>query len=177
MFSKTNFNPEPLNCAYPVIKETIPSSSLGYTTNNKYPGFPPIMSDGRAVTASWQPEAVINESLIKDNHIESNWEYRQYLTKNANAIMESNFRESCNDVGYYKRANQLLMKDQAVNATAPYTYKSVMDNERPKGYTSSDLKELYLSREQLNARKIAPSLREPTTDFAVGKITPTPPPL
>ena len=35
--------PEQLNCAYPIIKETIPKSSLGYNTNNKYPEFPPLM--------------------------------------------------------------------------------------------------------------------------------------
>ena len=159
MFSN-QIHQEPLNCAYPIIKETIPSSSLGYTTNNKYPGFPPLMSDGRAITASWQPEAVINENLIKTNNIESNWEYRRYLTKHAKEIMETNFRESCNDVGYYKRANQLTAVEQSQHSTVPYLYTSVMDENKPKGHTSSDLKDIYLSREQLNARKISPVITQ-----------------
>ena len=33
---------ENLKCAYPIIKETIPKSSLGYNTNNVYPQFPPL---------------------------------------------------------------------------------------------------------------------------------------
>ena len=92
-----------LDCAYPVIKETVPMSKRGYTTNNKYPEFPPLMSDGRAITASWQPEASVNQDLIEHNGIKSNWEYRKYLTHNAKEVMEYNFRESSNDTGYYKR--------------------------------------------------------------------------
>jgi hypothetical protein len=100
-------NSEKMNCAYPTIKETIPKSSLGYNTNNKYPEFPPLMSDGRSIVASWQPEATTNADLIQSNNIKSNWEYRRYLINNAKEIREYNFRESCNDAGYYKRPNDL----------------------------------------------------------------------
>ena len=53
--------------AYPTEKETLlpPPTKLGYHSNNKYAGFPPLMSDGRTITASWQPEALVNEELIK----------------------------------------------------------------------------------------------------------------
>ena len=151
--------PETLQSAYPIIKETVPQSSLGYNTNNKYPQFPPLMSDGRSVTATWQPESIINADLIQSNGIKSNWQYRRYLTKNAQEIMEYNFRESSNDVGYYKRHNDLpnmqSNKVSDMNQT-PYVYKSFLDETIPLGYTSSNLKENYLTREQLNARKIAP---------------------
>jgi hypothetical protein len=156
MFSNT---PETLQSAYPIIKETVPQSSLGYNTNNKYPQFPPLMSDGRSVTATWQPESIINADLIQSNGIKSNWQYRRYLTKNSQEIMEYNFRESSNDVGYYKRHNDLpnmqSNKVSDINQT-PYAYKSFLDETTPIGYTSSNLKENYLTREQLNARKIAP---------------------
>jgi hypothetical protein len=73
--------------------------------------------------------------------------------------MEYNFRESSNDVGYYKRHNDLpnmqSNKVSDINQT-PYAYKSFLDETTPIGYTSSNLKENYLTREQLNARKIAP---------------------
>ena len=55
---------ENLNNAYPSNKETVPESSLGYHANNQYDNFPPLMSDGRALVASWQPEAVANKQLI-----------------------------------------------------------------------------------------------------------------
>ena len=153
MFSN-NF--EQLNCAYPVIKESIPKSSLGYNTNNKYPEFPPLMMDGRAVIASYQPESILNESLIRENNIKSNWEYRKFLTSNAQQLLEYNFREACNDAGYYKRYEDIV---NGSNST-PYHYSSATDNSKPFGYSSSDLKDLYLSREQLNASKVSPVITQ-----------------
>jgi hypothetical protein len=109
MFSINFDNAEKVNNT-PVIKESIPKSSLGYNTNNKYPEFPPLMSDGRSVTASYQPESALNESIIKSNNIKSNWEYRQFLTKNANELREYNFREACNDAGYFTRYDNILRR-------------------------------------------------------------------
>ena len=154
---------EKLDSAYPVIKETVPRSSLGYATNNKYPEFPPLMSDGRSITTTWQPEAVINDDLIQSNNLRSNWQYRKYLTNNAKDIMEYNFRESCNDVGYYKRPIDLpnMQSNKAVSLSGtPYNFTSILDQSKPFGYQNSDLKEMYLSREQLDARKISPVITQ-----------------
>ena len=40
-------------------------------------------------------------------------------------------------------------------------FDSYGDTTKPKGYQDSDLKELYLTREQLNARKVAPTYTFP----------------
>uniref|UniRef100_A0A6C0JKG7 Uncharacterized protein n=1 Tax=viral metagenome TaxID=1070528 RepID=A0A6C0JKG7_9ZZZZ len=163
LFMFSDIQPQPIDCAYPVIKETIPRSSLGYATNNKYPEFPPLMSDGRSVTATWQPESTINDDLIQSNNIRSNWQYRKYLTQNAKDIMSYNFRESSNDVGYYKRPIDLpnMQSNNVSNMNGtPYLFKSVLDNSKPFGYQSTNLKELYLSREQLDSRKISPVITQ-----------------
>lgn len=160
MFSN---NAASLDYAYPVIKETIPQSALGYHANNKYDGFPPLMSDGRSVTSTWQPESTINADLIKNNDIQSNWQYRRYLTKNAKEVMQYNFRESSNDIGYYKRPLEVLdIQSNLVSdiKNKPYTFNSVLDNTKPLGYMSSDLKDTYLTREQLNSRKISPVITQ-----------------
>ena len=136
-------------------------TNLGYNTNNKYPSFPPLMNDGRAVLASHQPESVLNDYLIKSNGIQSNWQYRRYLTKNATNIMNQNFVNSCNDNGYYKRFIDSAPINQTSDTTwfsTPHLYSSAIDSEKPKGFMNSDLKESYLSREQLNARKISPAI-------------------
>jgi hypothetical protein len=145
------FSGEPIHCAYPIIKETLPKSSLGYTTNNLYPEFPPLMSDSRSLIASWQPETIINNGLIKDSGIKSNWEYRRYLTENAVDIMKYNMTEACNDVGYYKRYTE---PPATTLPSGHHIYKSNMDNTS-SGLITSDLKELYMSREQLNSRKVS----------------------
>lgn len=151
--------PVTTKCGCASIKESIPASALGYHTNNKYPQFPPLMSDGRAVTGSWQPESTINADLIQTNGIKSNWEYRQYLQKNAKQIMEYNYHESANDVGYFKRPIDIpSIQSNVVHGIrkTPHQFTSAMDNSKPFGYSSGDLKDVYLSREQLESRKISP---------------------
>lgn len=150
------FSGEPIHCAYPIIKETLPKSSLGYNTNNLYPEFPPLMSDSRSLIASWQSETIINNGLVRDTGIKSNWEYRKYLTENAMDIMKYNMTEACNDVGYYKRYTEPPVSNLP---SGHHIYKSNMDNTS-SGIMSSDLKELYMSREQLNSRKISPGITQ-----------------
>jgi hypothetical protein len=158
MFSNQVFyEPETFQCAYPQIKETIPPSNLGYHSNNKYDGFPPLMSDGRTITASWQPEGVLNKHLLKELGIQSNWEYRQYLTKNAKDIMKYNCIQASTDSGYLKRYGEL---DQTATYSTPYMYKGINDKTQPNGYDSSDLKDLYISREQLQSRMVAPEITQ-----------------
>jgi hypothetical protein len=55
--------------------------------NNIHSDYPALMSDGRNY-ANWQPSAVLNDQIIKREHIKSNWDYRAYLQKNANSIMD-----------------------------------------------------------------------------------------
>lgn len=152
------YNSSSIDSTYPVIKETVPKSSLGYNTNNMYPKFPPMMADGRSAISSWQPESAVNDKLIKTNDIKSNWEYRKYLSQHGYQIMEYNFRETCNDTGYHIITPELDKKSPPM-VDVPYNYASYSDNTHPPGYQDSDLKQIYLSREQLNSRKVAPTIR------------------
>lgn len=143
---------EPIKSAYP---EFVPKSTIGYTMNNKYPGFPPLTADGRNITASYQPEAVLNENLVKEAGIESNWQYRNYLTKNGEAIMRDNFVEASNDVGYFQRFLPSQQGDFDNMFQQPARYSSYHESEKPIEHRQpSDLKNLYLSKEQLHARRM-----------------------
>jgi hypothetical protein len=132
----------------------IPKSSLGYNNNNQYNNFPSKMADGRSVLSTWENETQINHKLIKENNIQSNWEYRKYLTKNSNTIMQYNFVESCNDSGYMIPRKKTEKELEPKKLISPYTFDSL--NDRTKPFENSDLKELYLTREQLDARKMNP---------------------
>lgn len=131
-----------------------PKSSLGYKTNNKYPIFPPLMADGRSVISSWDTEAVLNSQIRKNNDIHTNWDYRQYLTKNANKLMEYNFNETANDTGH-----TFLPESKNTN-NSPLLYGSIYEKPTSTDMNNSDLKNNYLTREQLYSRKCAPSIRE-----------------
>lgn len=139
--------------AYPEVINKIPKSSLGYNTNNKYPVFPPLMKDGRSVISSWNPESTINENIRKENSIETNWEYRRFLTKNAVNIMEKNFNETANDTGF------MYPTQTTASSNTPFLYGSINEKTSPVGFETSNLKELYLTREQLYSRKCAPTIK------------------
>ena len=123
-------------------------------SNNIHFNFPPIMADGRNY-ASWQPEAVVNERIQKQANIHNNWSYRNYLQKNADQIMKYNNLEACYDLGLPTH----FQTNHTPSTNVPYIFKSTFDSGNPGyNYPNSDLKNPYLTSEQLNARLIAPSI-------------------
>jgi hypothetical protein len=112
------------------------------------------MADGRNF-ASWQPDAVINQRIQKQEKIRSNWEYRQYLQKNSLQIIKYNNLEACYDLGL----DSHVQTGTTPSANVPYAFKSAFDTSTPGfGYCNSDLKNPYLSREQLSSRMVSPSI-------------------
>lgn len=142
-----------LEKAYPVL----PSANLGYQTNNQYDNFPPLMSDGRSLVSSWQPGTVVNEILLKQNGIQSNWQYRKFLSKNSEAIKANLFRDALNDVGYSVRN-----ENPAINEIyqTPKMYGSYQEKVSHRQAGESDLKDIYMTREQLEAQRVVPSMTQ-----------------
>ena len=131
----------------------IPKSSLGYTTNNQYRQFPPLMNDGRSLISNWQTETVANKQLIQDNHITSNWMYRKYLTQHATDIMKQQWTASANDTGY---TLPLQSDGSDLGRGGPATFRSIHDETLPS--MSSDLKTAYVTQEQMYDTKRAVQL-------------------
>ena len=120
-------------------------------SNNIHFDFPPIMNDGRNF-ANWVPSAEISELIRKDVGIKHNHEYRSYLVKNADEIITNNQITACEQCCHCPSTygtGKSITNDK-------YLYKSCGDSARPFGYESSDMKDLYLSRQQLQSRKVAP---------------------
>jgi hypothetical protein len=123
-------------------------------SNNINFNFPPIMADGRNY-ASWQPDAVINERIQVKEGIKTNWGYRQFLQNNGIQIMKFNSQEACYDLGLDPHYHT----DKTPSSNVPYTFKGTFDSSKPGfGYCNSDLKNPYLSSEQLNSRLVSPSI-------------------
>jgi len=112
--------------------------------NNTHSELPPMMSDGRNFT-NLLPDEIINDSIKKNANITSNWDYRQYLQNNASHIIRQNSNTAVAAVGLIENPSNFV----PVNF-----FGSRNEFEKP-----SDLKTQYLSREQLNARLIAPSIQ------------------
>ena len=132
-------------------------------SNNIHFNFPPIMADGRNFS-SWQPDAVVNENIQKQENIHSNWAYRQYMTNNALQIMKYNNMESCYDLGLTTHFYSSSDPASKVNES-PFLFKTTYDTSKPGfGYNNSNLKSPYLSREQMNARMVAPAIAIPNSN-------------
>jgi hypothetical protein len=139
-------------------------------SNNIHFNFPPIMADGRNY-ASWQPDAVVNKRIQQQENIQSNWAYRQYLQQNGLQIMKYNSTEACYDLGLDPHTET----NTTPSSNVPYTFRNIYDTNTPGyGYSNSDLKNPYLSREQLNARMIAPVINPSHYQNANPTRTPNP---
>ena len=109
------------------------------------------MHDGRNY-ASWQSGAAINENLRKKTGIKQNWEYRKYLVDNADSIIRQNQENACDQC-----SNCKLDVDNSIKyPQAPYVYNTQNESSQPYGYENSDLKNLYLSKQNLQSRQVIP---------------------
>lgn len=125
-------------------------------SNNIHFDFPPMMSDGRNFS-NWNTGASINEDIRKKSNITSNWEYRKFLTQNADKIMNNNFVSACDEC-----CSIPMLKQNNNTSNSPFLYKSCLDISTPYGYENSDLKNLYISTYQLQSRMVTPVISQDT---------------
>ena len=118
-------------------------------TNNINMNYPPLMDDSRLFSDYYS--SVLNDEMLKrNNNIKNNSDYRHYLQINAQSIISNNQLNACNECSvcpYYSKTNL------EINKLTPYIFDNTLSNIRPYGYETSDLKELYLSRQQLDSQK------------------------
>ena len=124
-------------------------------SNNIHFDFPPIMADGRNY-ATWQPGAAVSERIREVAGIRTNWEYRKYLTENADAIIKANQLEACDACC----ACPARYGDGQSVPNNPFLYKSCTQKSQPYGYQDSNLKNLYLSEYELQCRLATPVLTQ-----------------
>ena len=117
--------------------------------------FPAIKSHGRNY-ATYVPMCQINDKIQAKNGLSSNYAYRQYLIKNATNLIKTNQLIACDDAGpCLGQFNHIPMAP-----TSKHIYRGFNDSSTPYGYETSDLKRLYLSRKELEAKKNAPVLTQ-----------------
>lgn len=142
-------------------------SNYGSGSNNIHFDSPPIMMDGRNF-ANWQPGGAVNEEIRRKENITTNWQYRRFLTNNADEIIKKNQEAACGQNGscpsrYHSvqnsRDGSRLVED-TTSKTTPYLYKSCESNKKPHGFETSNQKNLYLTEQQLQARMSIPTLTQ-----------------
>ena len=63
-------------------------------SNNIHPGFPSLMSEGNYVT-EWNAACLMNNNLKDKAGIKDNYQYRQYLIRNADSLIADNQINAC----------------------------------------------------------------------------------
>jgi hypothetical protein len=103
----------------------------------------------------YQPESLVNTNLQQSSNIKSNWEYRQYLQKNANDIMKYNTYQAI----YTSGNNPYISSNNEEVEKTPFMYYSTYDNRTSKvSHPNTDLRQSYLEKEQFKSRMISPSI-------------------
>lgn len=123
-------------------------------SNNIHFNYPALMSDGKLVT-NWNSACENNNALIKQNNIQTNYQYRQYLIKHGNQIMAANNNQACDECGFCQYSQAYTPQP-----VGKYLYKSCEDKSRPYGYENSDLKNMYVSRQALQSRLTGPLMSQ-----------------
>ena len=109
-----------------------------FSSNMFYPYLPPFMDDGRNFTTYFS-ENYLNNKIKQENNIKENWQYRKFLQNNANQIIQFNSTQTLSHLG----SNSFRIKSK------PYSMNTMYP---------SDLKQMYLTREQLSANRMSPSI-------------------
>jgi len=120
-------------------------------SNNVYTGFPALMSSGNF------PKSTTSETkreLKKNNGIEDNYGYRQFLINNADNLILYNQEKACD------RCCGCLQNFKPRPDQQKYLFTSCNDSNKPFGYETSDLKNLYLSKKALQSRILAPIMTQ-----------------
>ena len=95
--------------------------------------------------------------IIHENNIQSNWQYRNFMTRNSESIRANLLRDALNDVGYSVRDEN---PEMGQIFETPKVYGSFHEPISHRQAASSDLKEIYMTREQLQAKQVVPSMTQ-----------------
>jgi hypothetical protein len=116
-------------------------------SNNIHFDFPPLMEDSRLFSNYYS--SALNDSVFQNNkNIKNNSDYRKYLQVNADTIIKNNQYTSYIECGANPNNTEPVESKQT-----PYIFNSILSRDQPYGYETSDLKNIYLSKQQLDAQK------------------------
>ena len=133
-------------------------------SNNIHHNEMALMSDGKQFTM-YNPACDLNKKLQAQNGMKNNYEYRQFLINNGISLMGKNNISSCNS------GSECVMNGISKNKSyGKYLYKSARDMTKTYGNQSSDLKNMYLDRQELSSTFVTPIVtQDDLLKFAAGR--------
>jgi hypothetical protein len=128
-----------------------------YNDNNtvkKLVNFAPIIDNGINYY-NYEPAASLEYKLKETANIRNNSQYRKYLQTNADSIIKNNqltaCDECCSTPFFYNNSD-------GMTTTKPYIFDSILSDNQPYGYETSDLKNEFISTQMLQSQQHTPIL-------------------
>lgn len=118
-------------------------------SNNVYLNKPPLMSDGRVFN-----NLADDSNLIEEQKFSNSKDYKKFILENSDKIINDSCNFMMNNSGVISKN-----KTTSYNGNVPFVFSSNTDENKPAGYVESDLKNAYLSREQLQSKLSAPKVK------------------
>ena len=131
-------------------------------SNNIHFNYPPLMNDGRNFS-SYEPGAALDNALKTKANIKTNSDYRHYLQTNADSIIKNNQLNACDECSACPYISNPHNKPN-FSSNTPYIFDSVLSNDQPYGYENSDLKNIYISRQQQESVLHAPRIHSESSE-------------
>tara|TARA_B100001778_G_C18488485_1_gene583910 strand:- start:99 stop:542 length:444 start_codon:yes stop_codon:yes gene_type:complete len=130
------------------------------SSNNIHFNFPPLMNDSRNYS-NYEAGASLDNKLKNEANIKTNSDYRKYLQNNADTIIKNNQLSACDECSTCPFFNKI---SETLPTTKPYIFDSILSEDKPYGYETSDLKNIYLTRQSLDAQMHAPQFIIPSKE-------------
>lgn len=129
------------------------------TVKNQF-NFAPIIDDVRNYS-NYEPGGSLDNKLKNSANITNNSQYRRYLQTNADSIIKNNqlsaCDECCNTPFFSNNSDGMV-------TTKPYIFDSILSDNQPYGYETSDLKNVFISRQMLQAQLHTPRFKLPDSE-------------
>jgi hypothetical protein len=117
--------------------------------------FAPIIDNGRNYS-NYEPGSSLDNKLKETANITNNSEYRKYLQTNADSIIKNNQLSAC-----YECCTTPFFSNNSdgMATTKPYIFDSILSDNQPYGYETSDLKNEFISTQMLQAQLHTPRFK------------------
>jgi len=115
------------------------------TQNNSQANMPGVLSDGRLFT-NYASDAIVAENIKREQGIKTNEEYRRFLVEHTESIMKHNY-------DHMATQNKTQYDHAQYQYGQPHLYHSVQEDTKPYGYEDTTVKQMYLTRQQLDDKK------------------------
>lgn len=114
---------------------------------------------------------MVEKSIITKRGINSNYQYRRYMTENADSVMRSNFKAALEEVGWSGGSFSLLDDTTTISNAgdipfgAPITSVQPKQRERvdmdyPPLKDVSDMRGIYMSKQEMTSRMEYPAFAQ-----------------